>query len=94
MWVNPQQDEQTTAKSLYLSVARFEAEHEEGDHDDELLELSRRIRSGESIEYPAAELVRLLKLKEEMVSVNGWHLVTYLLRVFFPAIVLVTALFL
>lgn len=92
--LNPEQDEQSLVKSVYLSVGRYEEEDDRKRYSDELREIANRIRSGESIEYPPSELICLLEQKKLVDAVTGWHLVKYLMWFFLPGILFVAALFL
>jgi hypothetical protein len=74
------------AKSVYLSEGRFEDDDLRRQYSHELEEVSKLIRSGQTIEFDELELDRLLDQKALMNSFSRWHLVVYLIRVFFPAI--------
>jgi hypothetical protein len=92
--LNPESDEGSLIKSVYLSVGRYEDEDDRERYATELLEIANRIRKGDVIEYLPTELARLSEQKKFVDSVTGWHLVLYLLRVFLPGILIVVMLFL
>ena len=75
-------------RSLYLSTARFARPEEQTTYARELDEIASAIRSGASIEYDQDELRRLLSEKHLVESTNRRHIISYLVKFFAPAIIL------
>ena len=89
--LDPQGDEATMVKSVYLSIGRFENEAEQRAWELELAILAEQIRRGGGVEFDKQELTRLLAQKHAVGSISRWHLIIYLGRVFMPGLAILAA---
>jgi hypothetical protein len=85
---DPNCDETSAAKSVYLSFARFDNPVRQEAYSARLGEAAATIRAGTPFNYDAQELKRLLNQKQLVGAVRTSHLVRYLLRLFAPGIIL------
>ncbi|MFM8572754.1 MAG: hypothetical protein ACKOAU_14265 [Pirellula sp.] len=79
-------DDDSMAKSVYLSLGRFDTRAEQSTYEYELRELATEIRSGHETAFDQVDMDRLRRQKIEVDSVSDAGVLRYLLRVFFPGL--------
>jgi hypothetical protein len=82
------------AKSVYCSLGRFNNDEDQSAQESELKSLSTILKQGGTIDYNTTELERLKLQQTQVGSVSWTTIMFYLFRVFLPAILFLTLLFL
>lgn len=85
-------DDDSLVKSVYLSVGRYDTPDEQSRYEYELNELAKEIRSGHEIAFDRVDIDRLRRQKIEVESVSDAGVLRYLLRVFFPGLLVLLIL--
>lgn len=91
---DPTVDEMSLAKSVYLSSGRYDTAEQAREHDGELDELARRIRSGDQIDYDPDDLERLAKQRQMVESIPARAVWGAVVRFFLPGVALIVGLLL
>jgi hypothetical protein len=89
---DPNCDETSLVRSVYLSVDRFESAEDRAAYCDELAEMSSRITQGERIEFDEAEIDRLRQQLSLIQAVSTSDVCDVLWRLFLPGLLLILSL--
>ena len=81
-------------KSIYLSTARFSDADSSNPYREELQKLSEAIARGEPVQFDQSELVRLGSIADVVEQVSWTGVLRYLARLFLPAAIALTGLWL
>lgn len=87
--LNPELDEETLVRSVYLSTGRYDDERRQRRYREELKGYAARIERGEAIEYDPAEMQRL---REQKAAVEAFSPARALFRIFLPGLLFLGAL--
>jgi len=90
---DPRGDEIAMAKSVYLSVGRYEEEVDRTRYANELDAIGQTIRDGVIIEYDQAELERLLAQKKAFDRIPMTSVWSAVFRFFLPGFLFIGTLF-
>lgn len=85
--LDPSSDEMALAKSVYLSIGRFEDPAEQAKYEDELDQVGRDLSIGKVVHYDEKELARLVEQKKAVDSVPPLAPWIALMRIFLPAFI-------
>jgi hypothetical protein len=85
-------DDESLAKSVYLSLGRYDTPAEQSRYEYELKRLANELRSGREIEFDGEDLARLHAQKLDVESVDDATALRYLLRVVFPGLLFLLVL--
>ncbi|HVU01153.1 MAG TPA: hypothetical protein VHE30_05350 [Polyangiaceae bacterium] len=86
-------DDEALLRSVYLSIGRYEEPDAQERYAHELDEVGQQVRSGAPPEFDSTELNRLREQLRAVRSISWFAVLNTLLRIFFPAMLLLALLF-